>query len=66
MPQLPNIINEAEKASEVLEPIIKWKPCRNCKNTEFFYYQLQPRSADEPMTTFYICKNCNKTARVNN
>ncbi|BCS83241.1 TFII-like transcription factor [Cotonvirus japonicus] len=43
-----------------------WKPCYTCKNTAYFFYQLQTRSADEPMTTFYICKNCNKTYKVNN
>lgn len=47
-------------------PTIEWRPCRNCKKIEYFYYQLQTRSADEPMTTFYICKNCNKTYKVNN
>lgn len=47
-------------------PSIEWKPCRRCKNTEHFYYQLQTRSADEPMTTFYICKQCDKTTRINN
>ena len=47
-------------------PTIEWKPCRNCKKKEYFYYQLQTRSADEPMTTFYICKNCDKTYKVNN
>lgn len=47
-------------------PTIEWKACRVCKSTEYFYYQLQTRSADEPMTTFYICKECNKTYKVNN
>jgi len=47
-------------------PTIEWNACRVCKNTEFFFYQLQTRSADEPMTTFYICKNCDKTYKVNN
>lgn len=47
-------------------PTIEWNSCRNCKHTEYFYYQLQTRSADEPMTTFYICKNCDKTYKVNN
>lgn len=47
-------------------PSIKWKPCRICKNIEHFYYQLQTRSADEPMTTFYICKQCDKTTKINN
>ena len=47
-------------------PSIKWHPCRVCKNIEHFYYQLQTRSADEPMTTFYICKQCDKTTKINN
>jgi len=47
-------------------PTIEWKPCRVCKCTEFLYVQLQTRSADEPMTTFYICKKCDKTYKMNN
>ena len=47
-------------------PTIEWHPCKNCKFTGHYYYQLQTRSADEPMTTFYICKNCNKVTKVNN
>lgn len=47
-------------------PTIEWNKCRVCKHTEYFFYQLQTRSADEPMTTFYICKNCDKTYKVNN
>ena len=47
-------------------PTIQWKPCKNCKSIEYYYYQLQTRSADEPMTTFYICSKCNKTNKVNN
>lgn len=47
-------------------PSIEWKACRICKNVYHFYYQLQTRSADEPMTTFYRCKKCDKTTKVNN
>jgi len=49
-------------------PTVDWKVCRNegCRNTKYFYYQLQTRSADEPMTTFYICKKCERTYKVNN
>lgn len=32
--------------------------CRKCKSKECNYYQLQTRSADEPMTTFVSCINC--------
>jgi transcription elongation factor S-II len=33
--------------------------CRKCKSTQCTYYQLQTRSADEPMTTFVTCIKCN-------
>lgn len=33
--------------------------CRKCKKKNTSYYQLQTRSADEPMTTFVTCVNCN-------
>lgn len=32
--------------------------CFKCKQTKCTYYQLQTRSADEPMTTFISCINC--------
>lgn len=47
-------------------PTVEWKRCRNDNNTSYSYYQLQTRSADEPITTFYICKECGKTYKVNN
>ena len=34
--------------------------CGKCKSDKTTYYQLQTRSADEPMTTFVTCLNCNK------
>ncbi|KAJ2373028.1 transcription elongation factor TFIIS, partial [Coemansia sp. RSA 2607] len=33
--------------------------CANCKNRKCSYYQMQTRSADEPMTTFVTCVVCN-------
>lgn len=33
--------------------------CRRCKSWKTTYYQLQTRSADEPMTTFCTCHACN-------
>lgn len=47
-------------------PSIEWNTCVGCKSTDYYYYQLQTRSADEPITTFYICKTCGKTYSVNN
>lgn len=32
--------------------------CRKCQSNKCSYYQLQTRSADEPMTTFVTCVNC--------
>lgn len=34
--------------------------CNRCKKNKTTYYQLQTRSADEPMTTFVSCLNCGK------
>ena len=32
--------------------------CRKCKKNQCTYYQVQIRSADEPMTTFVTCTYC--------
>lgn len=32
--------------------------CRKCKSNKCSYYQMQTRSADEPMTTFVSCLSC--------
>lgn len=32
--------------------------CRRCKSNKCTYYQMQTRSADEPMTTFVNCIDC--------
>lgn len=57
--------NTTEKKLNNL-PTITRKPCGVCKNTKFFFHQLQTRSADEPMTTFYTCKVCGKIYKINN
>lgn len=33
--------------------------CGKCRQRKTTYYQMQTRSADEPMTTFVSCLNCN-------
>lgn len=43
------------KLDEEYEGIFKCKKCGSKKTT---YYQLQTRSADEPMTTYVTCKDC--------
>jgi len=37
----------------------KWQ-CFGCKKRKCTYYELQTRSADEPMTIFIHCLNCGK------
>jgi len=34
--------------------------CSKCKSMKTTYYQMQTRSADEPMTTYVTCLNCDK------
>jgi DNA-directed RNA polymerase subunit M/transcription elongation factor TFIIS len=47
---------------------VKWQPCKKCGLNDYDYYQIQLRSADEPMTTFYQCNNnqCKKKYKINN
>ncbi|KAI9156906.1 hypothetical protein LWI28_013889 [Acer negundo] len=33
--------------------------CSRCGQRKTTYYQMQTRSADEPMTTYVTCVNCN-------
>lgn len=35
--------------------------CKKCKSKKTEYFQLQTRSADEPMTTYVHCKNCDNS-----
>lgn len=35
-------------------------PCPKCKSDKTTYYQMQTRSADEPMTSFHTCLKCGK------
>ena len=49
-----------EKKIESMSDMIK---CRKCKGRECTYYELQTRSADEPMTIFIQCLNCGKRWR---
>ncbi|TFK20431.1 hypothetical protein FA15DRAFT_673461 [Coprinopsis marcescibilis] len=39
--------------------------CPKCNFDSAYFYQLQIRSADEPMTTFYRCVNCAHQWREN-
>ena len=39
--------------------------CRKCDSKNCSYYQMQIRSADEPMTSFVTCIDCENHWRVN-
>ena len=47
----------SSKTEEPKDGLIK---CRYCKSMKTVYTQAQTRSADEPMTTFVTCLNCDK------
>ena len=47
-----------EKKYERTQKISSEFTCRKCKSKDCSYYQMQTRSADEPMTTFVTCENC--------
>lgn len=34
--------------------------CGKCKSKKIYHYEMQVRSADEPMTVFCTCLDCNK------
>ena len=38
--------------------------CSRCRKRKCTYYQMQTRSADEPMTTYVNCVKCNKRWKV--
>lgn len=40
-------------------------PKNSCGGEKAYFYQLQIRSADEPMTTFYKCTKCGNQWREN-
>ncbi len=39
--------------------------CNKCGNKRAYFMQIQIRSADEPMTTFYKCTSCSYQWREN-
>jgi len=51
-------IRDENKYTPKLEASTDNFTCRKCKSKKCSYYQLQTRSADEPMTTFVTCLDC--------
>lgn len=53
-------IRDQNKYEPKLEASTDKFTCRKCSSKKCTYYQLQTRSADEPMTTFVTCLDCGK------
>ena len=58
-----HLIDEKYRKNKVLyetkkEAMTDQFKCRKCKSRETCYYEMQTRSADEPMTIFITCLNC--------
>lgn len=49
---------ECERGLKQLASTDQFK-CHKCGQRKTTYFQMQTRSADEPMTTFVTCVNCN-------
>ena len=49
---------DANKFEQNIEASTDTFTCRKCKGNKCTYYQMQTRSADEPMTTFCSCILC--------
>ena len=62
----PERFIQIQKEYDALQPKLTTKEevpdgmftCGRCKSKKTTYYQLQTRSADEPITTFVTCTNC--------
>jgi transcription elongation factor S-II len=52
------IKKDKAKYEDNLEAATDTFTCNKCKQKKCTYYQMQTRSADEPMTTFVTCLNC--------
>ena len=54
------ILRDKNKYEVNIESATNSFVCRKCHKNDTTYYQIQTRSADEPMTTFVLCLNCDK------
>lgn len=51
-------IKDKNKYEQNIESMTDIFTCRKCKSKKCSFYQLQTRSADEPMTIFVTCLEC--------
>lgn len=63
--ELLNIKSKKDKIKYELKPeaMTNLFKCRACGSRETSYYEVQTRSADEPMTQFITCLKCNNRWR---
>ena len=52
------IKRDRNKYETTIEAATDTFKCRKCHSNKCTYYQMQTRSADEPMTTFVTCIDC--------
>jgi DNA-directed RNA polymerase subunit M/transcription elongation factor TFIIS len=62
---LMNLKSKRDKIRYELKPeaMTSLFKCRKCKSRETSYYEVQTRSADEPMTQFITCLSCSNRWR---
>ena len=51
-------VRDKNKYEQNMEAATDSFKCRKCRSTKCTYYELQTRSADEPMTIFITCLEC--------
>lgn len=63
--ELLNIKSKRDKIKYELKPeaMTNLFKCRKCQSRETSYYEVQTRSADEPMTQFITCLKCHNRWR---
>ena len=63
--ELLNIKSKRDKIKYELKPeaMTNLFKCRKCGSRETSYYEVQTRSADEPMTQFITCLSCSNRWR---
>jgi DNA-directed RNA polymerase subunit M len=59
--KVPTVEKEAPSEEEVLPTVDVI--CPECGNNKAYWWTVQTRSADEPMTTFFRCTRCKHTWR---
>jgi len=59
--ELLNVKSKRDKVKYELKPeaMTNLFKCNKCQSRETSYYEVQTRSADEPMTQFITCLQCN-------